>query len=350
MKHNIYKTIFVLSFILFSKVSNSQCQASFSYTNSGATFTFTNTSNAGAGAILQNLWNFGDGGTSGQASDSHTYTNCGTYVVSLTIGTSAFCTSTFTDTIQVNIPINGSFTATVDTTNGNTNFVAQPVNINYNYSWIYGDGGTGTGAISTHTYASGGNYTACLLINDNSGLCSDTMCNSVLVYIANPSCAISFTTQALGGTVIFNPTPFSITDTYIWNYGDGSPKDTALLGNHTYTASGNYVVCVTVVTLQGCTNTFCQTVNVALTGIDEITKNNFSVFPNPAGNHLSLKSQMPTKILNASFIDYTGRKIEARFLQKDDGIEFDLSNLESGIYLLELITTEKRSSVRFVKK
>ena len=350
MKKRTLKTIFCL--ILFSVQSNifGQCQASFTYTNNGSTFNFVNTSNGGLGTIIQNLWNFGDGATSTQLNDSHTYTSCGTYTVSLTIFTSSFCTSTYTDSIQVNIPINGSFMATVDTTNGNTNFVAQPVNINYNYSWTFGDGGSGTGAATVHTYNNGGNYNACLTINDNSGLCSDTFCNNVLVYIANPSCAISFTSQALGGTLAFTPSPFNLTDTYIWNYGDGSPKDTSLIGNHTYAASGNYVVCLTVITLQGCSNTYCQNVSVSLTSITENEKLEISLYPNPVSEDLFIKTNFQKEDLQFFLMDVSGRKLRVDDIsQAGETLVLKTKNIESGLYFLEIRYKGKTKLVKFFK-
>jgi hypothetical protein len=251
----------------------------------------------------------------------------------------------------VSIPINGTFTATVDTTNGNTNFLAQPINLNYNYNWIFGDGSTGTGATTIHTYSNSGNYNACLLITDNSGICSDTVCNNVIVYIANPSCAISFTSQALGGTVAFTPTPFSVTDTYVWNYGDGSPKDTAFIGNHTYSNSGTYVVCVTVTTLQGCTNTFCQNVIVNLTSIGELKESAFNLFPNPAENFILLKSDKLIEKNNISIYTISGEKIETKFLETNsEGLKINLNEIQPGMYFLEIKSDDARKLLRFIKK
>jgi len=50
----------------------------------------------------------------------------------------------------------------------------------FNYSWDFGDGNTGTGALVSHTYASDGNYNACLVSMDNNS-CSADSCTTVTV-------------------------------------------------------------------------------------------------------------------------------------------------------------------------
>lgn len=72
--------------------------AGFTYSGSGLTFTFTNLSGNASGY----LWNFGDGNTSTQASPNYTYTNSGSYLVTLIASNN--CDS---DTISQNIMVVG---------------------------------------------------------------------------------------------------------------------------------------------------------------------------------------------------------------------------------------------------
>jgi PKD repeat protein len=46
--------------------------------------------------------------------------------------------------------------------------------------------------------------------------------------------------------------------TYSWDFGDGSPISTSANPTHTYAASGNYNVCLTI-NINGCPGTYCQT-------------------------------------------------------------------------------------------
>jgi PKD repeat protein len=59
---------------------------------------FTNTS---TGSVASYDWNFGDGTSSSSESPSHTYSETGTYIVSLTITSSDGCSAFALDTIQV---------------------------------------------------------------------------------------------------------------------------------------------------------------------------------------------------------------------------------------------------------
>jgi PKD repeat protein len=65
-----------------------------------------------------------------------------------------------------------------------------------------------------------------------------------------------------GGTYTFTNTTYNTNGTtYVWDFGDGSPTSNGTSPNHTYSANGNYNVCVTATNAQG-SSTYCQTVNV----------------------------------------------------------------------------------------
>jgi PKD repeat protein len=71
--------------LLFLSIFSTSCQkaatASFTYSqNTSGTVNFTNTSNR---ATTYN-WNFGDGASTTETNPSHTYSNAGTYNVTLT--------------------------------------------------------------------------------------------------------------------------------------------------------------------------------------------------------------------------------------------------------------------------
>ena len=68
------------------------------------TVTFTDTSSAGSGEITQWLWDFGDGTTSDEANPSHTYTEPGSYTVSLAVTADGTDTVTQDSWIEVNDP------------------------------------------------------------------------------------------------------------------------------------------------------------------------------------------------------------------------------------------------------
>ena len=183
------KLLLTLAAISAAIVSFAQCQADFVYTSSANTFTFTDSSTTSSGTINGWLWQFGDNtAPSTQQNPTHTYEACGYYEVSLSIATSSFCTSTFTDTIFVSQGTLPSFTFTVDTTNGDVQFNGAPASSSIDYSWDFGDSNTGTGQNPVHNYDSSGTYVVCLTVADTGGFCTYMICDTVVVYIAPANC------------------------------------------------------------------------------------------------------------------------------------------------------------------
>ncbi len=255
-------------FVCFTKPAKSACTANFTYSNVANVFNFTDASTSSSGSIITWIWNFGDlSAPSSLQNPTHTYDVCGVYNVSLTIGTSLFCSNTYSTTITVNSGMTGSFTSMVDTTTGVAAFTGSPLGLNINYAWTFGDGNTGTGAAATNTYAASGTYYVCLTISDTAGICTDVYCDSVVVYISTPSCSSTFTyTDNGSGNLTFQVAPIVITDTYAWDYGDGT-TGTLPVSLHTYATAGTYYVCLTTNDpLTSCTSIYCDSVVAAGTG------------------------------------------------------------------------------------
>jgi PKD repeat protein len=144
------------------------------------------------------------------------------------------------------------------------------------YSWDFGDGNTfntSTTMLINHSYNNGGMYGVCLTISvqDSNGvLCNDMYCDTIVVNSSGGlGCAASFTsTSSAGNTVDFTNTSTQSGGSnyvnYSWNFGDGSFA-TGLNPTHTYSASGQYAVCLTMFsmdTLTGdsCLSSFCDSV------------------------------------------------------------------------------------------
>ncbi len=131
-------------------------------------------------------WDFGDGSTSNLASPSHTYSDAGTYTVSLTVSnTKGSDTSTMTDlvTVAAHTPI-ASFTATPTDGAGplTVDFTDTSVNHPTGWAWDFGDGTTSTEQNPSHSYTSAGSYTVSLTATNSGG--SNTRVRSDLVHVA----------------------------------------------------------------------------------------------------------------------------------------------------------------------
>ncbi|HEY8734853.1 MAG TPA: PKD domain-containing protein, partial [Puia sp.] len=144
------------------------------------TASFNNTSLAGQTFF----WNFGDGNTSTDINPVHTYSDTGTYTITLLAIDSNTCN--LRDSISRTIRVNPKPTA---------DFTTQPLPAQFNtptiftnnsngaiqYVWFFGDGdSTHKNSQDTviHQYQESNTYNACLVAINQYG-CSDTVCHPV---------------------------------------------------------------------------------------------------------------------------------------------------------------------------
>lgn len=126
-------------------------------------------------------WVFGDGGTSGSASASHTYTAVGTYIIVMIVENPNSCNGADTFTKAVTV-VNGptadfSFQPNPPVANTPTSFTNLSTNATY-YTWEFGDGITSSETNPTHQYTKTGTYTACLTARNGSN-CPAKLCREV---------------------------------------------------------------------------------------------------------------------------------------------------------------------------
>lgn len=192
-------------------------------------------------------WNFGDGGTSTLQNPSHTYTNYGTYNVTLIVTNGAGCTDTIVKPnfikirrAQISIPglpANGCIPFTI-----NPVATINSLDAVTSWYWIFGDGGTSTLQNPSHTYVAQGTYTVSLIITTSGG-CTDTLTIPQAVKVGSkpmanfsaapiPQCAF----QAVQFTDMSVPA-----DQWLWNFGDGNIS-TAQNPTHAYGMPGVYTV------------------------------------------------------------------------------------------------------------
>lgn len=149
--------------------------------------TFTDRS---TGVPTQWLWNFGDGTSSVEQNPAHTFSDPGTYSVTLTV-TNSKGTATTTQanvvTVAVNPPLlNAKFTASPTTG-------AAPLPVQFTdasvggvtgWLWDFGDGTTSPLQSPSHTYAANGTYTVKLTVTSPSGTNTRISTNLVTVTAA----------------------------------------------------------------------------------------------------------------------------------------------------------------------
>ena len=247
---------------------------------------FTNTSTPGAGATITSYaWTFGDGTQDTVPNPSHRYTLAGSFPVTLYVTNSFGCTgSAQIKNVQKAITISGGITinfssilnssCTLPVTASFTNSSTGPPNLSY--LWNFGDGSPTNNTFSpTHPFNLAGNYNVSLAVTSTQG-CSDTLKQNVNI-TANGNLT-DFTykdTVCVGTSVSFKNISSPFPNSSTWNYGDGSPPDNVINGQHTYVTPGTYSVNLNN-TFSGCTGAITHTIYIVNPPIVSFTGTNLT--------------------------------------------------------------------------
>jgi PKD repeat protein len=225
------------------------------YNAAGNPVTFTNATNAGT---WNWLWRFGDGATSAAQDPSHTYTDIGTFNVTL-VANNANCSDSVTHQVSVTpIPPVASFD---EIPSG-----CEPLNIAVNntslntdtpgttYRWDFGDGSTSTAKNPTYTYFDPGTYRIELTVTGPGGTS-----NYSQVINAYPSPKAYF---EVSPTFVFvndeKVRCFNLSqgaDSYLWEFGDG---DTSKVKEpfHKYMVAGVFDITLWAYSNNGCSDKY----------------------------------------------------------------------------------------------
>jgi len=82
------------------------------------------------------------------------------------------------------------------------------------------------------------------------------------------------------------------------------------------------------------------------TGVDEAfeSKVNLTVYPNPATDYVKLDLEEAIDNANIQLLDLTGRVIKSMDASKQINLRMDVSDLNEGIYLLNIISGSKNAA------
>ncbi len=260
---------------------NSAPLAAYSYTGncSGQASAFTDLSQPSGTAIIAAWnWNFGDpnsgvNNTSSTQSPYHQFSAVGTYNVLLTVINSNGCTDTSMQVVTIVAPPAVEFLHSYPSCDGSAvtfnadTTIVIPSTVSA-YSWDFGDGtAPSTMASPSHQYASAGDYTVTLTIDNLDG-CENAVSHVVAIHTL--PVAMFTTHKACGNNITqFTDQSYSPDGTPViswsWDFGvQASTGDTASIQNPTfgYPSTGIYNVTLTVTSYAGCTTTSVIPVNV----------------------------------------------------------------------------------------
>lgn len=239
------------------------CASTFNYVGG-----FFIAQNNGGNTGIDYTWDFGDTTSGAGQFVQHNFAAPGTYLVCLTAtDSSTNCVSVYCDSVVITVVgCDASFTYADSLGSVSFNGSTTATGFVITYNWDFGDGQTGNGQNPTHDYFAAGTYTVCVTANDFFSGCSDTMCQTItittpVIPVCNSTINVAGNTD---GAVSLTAQPFSLTNVYGWDFGDGS-TGTGVIVQHTYAASGTYNVCLnTTNPTNGCTSQTCTTLVVVV--------------------------------------------------------------------------------------
>lgn len=233
------------------------------------------------GSIVGYAWNFGDGTSVSGVNVSHTYSQAGSYEVSLTVTDNSGLTGSSTITVQISEVVKTPPIAAINGPGSGT--VSEPLSFDgtgskdkdgqiVSYTWDFGDGTTGSGFSVSHTYTVTGTYQVTLTVLDNDGLSAQvaqTVTIDELVQLQLPPNVSLFAPAAglVGLSLTFDASGSSDPDgqivDYTWNFGDGVIQGGLLItSTHSYSQAGVYTVTLTLTDNDGLINSTAQPVTI----------------------------------------------------------------------------------------
>ena len=176
------------------------------------------------------LWDLGDGEISTLLNPVHTYTESGTYTVTL-----SFCDNCECGNITTEIDVFPPPTADFSYENGQ--FTDSSTGNPFEWSWEFGDGTASTVQNPCHDYSHDGTYTVNLTVTNDCG--SDSVSKNIQVPCPVPVADFTWDGSCFTDTSTNNPTSWN------WEFGDGIAS-TVQNPCHDYSQDGTYTVNLTV--------------------------------------------------------------------------------------------------------
>ena len=228
-------------------------------------------------------WNFNDGNFSNAYSPTHTFTDSGTYEVSLAV--SNVCNyDTAYKTIRVNISPNVSFSVADDTLcAGSTFLFNNSSDFAISNNWDFGDSSTSFLTNPTHIFSDSGSYRVILT---GTSLTNNCPAYDSVDLVVLPYPVITASSDTSNGCI---PLPVSFTSSvnsvgyYLWDFGDGNSSSLAN-PTHIYMNDGYYSVSVRFEDLTGCVDSF-----------------DFDIIPHPVPQVSFTANQLDTCVLPVNY-------------------------------------------------
>ncbi|MBU0489614.1 MAG: PKD domain-containing protein [Bacteroidetes bacterium] len=243
-------------------VTTGQCMADFNLSVDTLSMSLTAT-NLSTPAILDYLWDFGDGNTSTDLEPAYMYNDAGTYNVCLNVlSPLSGCQATKCQTVTVGVDvIAADFNFYIVDSTNTAFFFGQSADNITSWKWNFDDGGLANGQNSSHQFINSGVYNVCLTVFDDLLGVQYTICKDIAIgnditiarfnYFIDSTNTVHFEDMSTGNPAFWN-----------WNFGDGQTSANPY-PSHQYLTQGQYNVCLTVIdTIMHRNSQKCKLVNI----------------------------------------------------------------------------------------
>ena len=170
--------------------------------------------------------------------------------------------------------------------------------------------------------------------------------------------------------LVVDPITTTFATSYNWDFGDGSTS-TLPAPTHIYTVDSLYNVCLKIFTAAGDSCEYCHTIGIDSMGnvirttpgfilnvinpttvsVNDIAnENTLSIYPNPASENITINFSSTSKHISIKIYDATGRLVKNIENVKSGENTINISELESGLYLINVNDGKSSVTKRFVKQ
>ena len=194
--------------------------------------------------------------------------------------------------------------------------------------------------------SSAGDYT--VVVNDNTLNCNSTSAPIMVKVNAIPQAGFLITGELFSGDPILFTDQSNDAISWLWEFGDGN-SSIEKNPSHQYTTGGDYSVKLIVTSSAGCQGEVSKVVDI-ITGLEVSVIPGLILYPNPVNNEklfISL-SENVNDTYEVSILNPQGQQVKRDSLSKSGENILSVSDLPSGIYYVQIRSTNKRFAMKII--